>query len=87
MPLSQAIDRFCTAHVSGCPPRAFVHTQLPMQAQVGVPWHSFGMGAQYSPPPPATPPTSKTQTVPPGHPLVGQTLLKVPPSPGAPPSG
>jgi hypothetical protein len=53
-----------------------------MQAQVGVPWHSVGMGAQYSPPPPATPPTSTTQTVPAGQPPVQESRppSDVPPS-------
>jgi hypothetical protein len=57
-----------------------------MHAQVGVPWHSFGIGAQYSPPPPATPPISTTQTIPAGQPAAGQTPWKAPPSVGAPPS-
>jgi hypothetical protein len=34
----------------------------------------------------AMPPTSETQTVPLGQPPLGHTLLKVPPSPGSPPS-
>jgi hypothetical protein len=86
MPLSQKIEPFCVEHISGWLPNEWVHTQLAMQAQVGVPWHSIGIGAQYSPPPPATPPTSNTQTVPLGQPVLGHMLLKVPPSPGAPPS-
>lgn len=59
-----------------------LQAQLPMQAQVGVPWHSVGMGAQWSPPPPATPPTSTTQTVPAGQPPVqwGQPPSGIPPS-------
>ena len=32
--------------VSGRPPTPLVQTQSAMQAHVGVPWHSFGMGAQ-----------------------------------------
>jgi len=86
MPLSHAILPLCSEQDSGRRPIALVHTQAAMHAQVGVPWHSLGIGAQYSPPPPATPPTSTTHTVPLGQPVVGQTLLKVPPSPGARPS-
>ena len=37
MPLSQAIEPFCTLHISGWTPNELVHTQPPMQAQVGVP--------------------------------------------------
>jgi hypothetical protein len=85
MPLSQNSEPLCSVHVSGRPAAPFVHTQVDMHAQVGVAWHSFGMGAQYSPPPPATPPTSVTQTVPAGQPVLGQTLLNAPPS-GAPAS-
>jgi hypothetical protein len=85
MPLSQKIIPFCSLQVSGRPPSELVQAQSRMQAQLGVPWHSFGIGAQYSPPPPAGPPTSTTQTVPEGQPALGQTPLKAPPS-GAPPS-
>jgi hypothetical protein len=86
MPSSHAIVPLRSEQASGWMPNLLVHTQAAMHAQVGVPWHSLGIGAQYSPPPPATPPISTTQTVPLGQPAVGQTLLNVPPSPGAPPS-
>ena len=46
IPLSQAIEPSRSVQVSGRPPNLFVHTQLAMQAQVGVPLHSFGIGAQ-----------------------------------------
>ena len=85
MPLSQKIEPFCSVQVSGRPPEPFVQTHVAMHPHVGVPWHWFGIGAQYSPPPPATPPTSLTQTVPAGQPVFGQTPLNAPPS-GAPPS-
>ncbi len=85
MPLSQRIESFCSVHVSGRPAVPFTHTQVAMHPHDGVPRHSFGIGAQYSPPPPATPPTSFTHTVPDGQPVFGQTLLNAEPS-GAPPS-
>lgn len=86
IPSSQAIDPLWSLHVSGRP-NVFVQAQPPMQAHVGVPWHLSGMGAQDSPPPPATPPISKTHTVPAGQPVAGQTPLKALPSMEAPPSG
>jgi hypothetical protein len=85
MPLSQWIVPFWVLQVSGRPPAVFVQTHPPMQAQLGVPWHSLGIGAQYSPPPPATPPTSMTHTVPAGQPALGQVPWNAPPS-GVPPS-
>ena len=84
MPLSQAIEPFCSEQVSGRLPIPFVHTQAAMHAQVGVPWHSSGIAAQRPPPPPATPPTSITHTLPLGQPPEAQAPPDAPLSVGIP---
>jgi len=60
-----------------------MHEQYFMHAQLGCPSQFVGIGSQRAPPPPATPPTFTTHTMPVGQGSLGHALALAEPPSGA----